>query len=148
VTNASADTHDWSTPDAVTSAWRPLRIASSNVVGAGLAIAIVPKHSRHTAGRRHRVVAEAKARHDRRPKMKGVVGLLDRWRVLLSDTSHAPRPFRPSDHCSFARGATAQRACWPFGPTIDLATVGRSEERQAPWSLTHAMAAPRLGELR
>ena len=47
------------------------------------------------------VVAEAKARRDHRPKMKGVVGLLDRWRVLLSDTGRAPTALRGWPDCSF-----------------------------------------------
>jgi hypothetical protein len=48
------------------------------------------------------LVAEAKARRDHRPKKKGVVGLLDRWRVLLFESRSPLRPlpgFRESSGC-------------------------------------------------
>jgi hypothetical protein len=49
-----------------------------------LTIAFVAKRSPAPGRIGSYFVAEAKARRDHRPKMKGVVGLIDRWRMLLS----------------------------------------------------------------
>jgi hypothetical protein len=45
-----------------------------------LTSAFVAERSSGCGHRRDPDVAEAKARRDHRPKMKGVVGLIDRWR--------------------------------------------------------------------
>ena len=56
-----------------------------------------------------RSVAEAKARRDHHPKMKGVVGLLDRWRVLLSGSGRRCEARVCRDRGSSAPDGTAAR---------------------------------------
>jgi hypothetical protein len=53
---------------------------------------------------------------DAEPRLPGGAEIATRrfeW-LPLSDSSHAPRPFRPSDHCPFASGAAVPRIGMPL----------------------------------
>jgi hypothetical protein len=58
---------------------------------------------RKAPGRCRRVVADAVARLDDRPKVKGVVNVIDRRRVFLAASSSPVSASRASERCSFPR---------------------------------------------